>query len=55
MTEFEEIYEEAAKRWYKHIHSGARGQLVTARDGLEYWVYEVTKEKFCENMNPLGT
>lgn len=42
--EYEEIHEEAVRRWYRYTHS-IRGQTITPQDGLEYWVYEVTKEK----------
>jgi hypothetical protein len=42
---FEAIYEEAEKRLWKHQHSGVRGQLVTASDGLEYWCALVAWEE----------
>ena len=35
---------EAHWRARQYARSGVRGQTITPRDSIEYWVYEVTKE-----------
>lgn len=43
--DYEEIYEEAVRRmreWTRHYMC----QDINHRHGLDYWVFEVTKEKF---------
>jgi hypothetical protein len=49
--EFEEIEQEAITRFRKY-NRGARGQVVTRADGLDFWIYLVTKEKFSSYKDP---
>lgn len=46
MDELEEIIEEASKRFRRWSLQGVRGQVVMPQDGLEYWVWLVSKERY---------
>ncbi len=46
MDELEEIMEEAVQRFRSWLRQGVRGQTVMPQDGLEYWVWLITKERY---------
>lgn len=48
MKELDEVIEEASKRFREWSRQGVRGQVIMPQDGLDYWVWLVTKER-CGN------
>lgn len=46
MEEHEEIVVEASRRFREWNHQGVRGQVIMPQDGLEYWVWLVSKERY---------